>query len=477
MTPDVPRNLHTWTQTVTIEVLSSLTCLTAGIDPAAPNSQCLGVDQKTGVIGYVGQNGGAIGLVGNMIAVLYTPPASTSDFTRYLAQNFGIAKPAYAQGYGFESLSPLMKLWSGFRNIVYLFFVVIFVLIGLAIMLRIKIDPRTVMTIENQIPKLIIGIILVTFSFAIAGFLIDLMYLSIFVIFNVFRAIDPQLTGNLNTAQSSFQGDNPLGAMNTFLEFKKIVGDSATGIGRVIIDLFTGSINRPFEQQGDSIILVTGIWELLKSTWDGIRNTLGVVVGILVGTLAFLIISIAILWAMMRLWIQLLQAYVYILLDIVLAPFMIAFGLLPGGPVGFSGWLRDIGANLIAFPTTIVMFLLGRAFMTDFGSGGKIFAPPLIGNPNAGSAFGSLIGLGIILMTPQVVNMMKEFLKAPQLKYTAAIGQAVGLGGGFPASIFKTATGIAVGSKEYRVSGVEGNQTQWSKVGPWRAFFSRIVGR
>ena len=70
LAPDVPRNLHTWTQTVTIEVLFFLICFSEGMAPAAPNSQCLGVDQKTGGIGDVGQNGGAMGRGGKMIGGL-----------------------------------------------------------------------------------------------------------------------------------------------------------------------------------------------------------------------------------------------------------------------------------------------------------------------------------------------------------------------------------------------------------------------
>ena len=85
-------------------------------------------------------------------------------------------------GTGFDGLKPLLPLWTVFRNIVYILFVLVFVIIGVAIMLRLKIDPRTVMTIQNQIPKLIIGILLVTFSFSIAGFLIDIMYTSIYLI-------------------------------------------------------------------------------------------------------------------------------------------------------------------------------------------------------------------------------------------------------------------------------------------------------
>src|SRR3989344_4691004 len=66
--PDVPKNLHNWTQTVMIEVMSAMTCQLAGIDPVNPKAQCLGVDQKTGKIGYAeGGGGGAIGVAGHMI--------------------------------------------------------------------------------------------------------------------------------------------------------------------------------------------------------------------------------------------------------------------------------------------------------------------------------------------------------------------------------------------------------------------------
>src|SRR3989338_11081239 len=123
----------------------------------------------------------------NMISMLYAPPIHTSDYFQSLANNFGIVKNANAQtkGTGFDGLKPLQNLWEAFRNIVYLLFVIVFVVIGLAIMLRIKIDPRTVMTIQNQIPKIIIGILLVTFSFAIAGFLVDIMWILTNLIFGI----------------------------------------------------------------------------------------------------------------------------------------------------------------------------------------------------------------------------------------------------------------------------------------------------
>jgi len=109
--PDVPNNLHTYTQNVVIEILSAATCQLAGIDPVNPNAQCLGVDQKTGKIGFVDPTngaggGGAIGIMGNMISMLYTFPIHTGDYFHYLAQNFGITKKLMPKELDLKVLNP-----------------------------------------------------------------------------------------------------------------------------------------------------------------------------------------------------------------------------------------------------------------------------------------------------------------------------------------------------------------------------------
>ncbi len=235
--PNVPNNLHNWTQTVMIEVMSAMTCQIAGVDPINPKQECLGVDKETGKIGFVQGGGGAIGVMGNLISTLYTPPLHAKDYFQNLAADFGIAKKTYAQGVGFSGLQPLMEIWKAFRNIVYLIFVVVFVVIGMAIMLRVKIDPRTVMTIQNQIPKLIIGIVLVTFSFAIAGFLIDLMYVTIYLVYGVVIGIPG--VGDLNALNPvNLQGKSALAAAGGIGGIASITYNAGNGIVGIISDMF-----------------------------------------------------------------------------------------------------------------------------------------------------------------------------------------------------------------------------------------------
>ncbi len=461
---DVPNNLHNYTQNVMIEVMSSLTCQLTGVDPINPQGQCLGVDQKSGKIGFVQNGGGAIGVMGNMISMLYTPPLHTSDYFQNLASNFGIGKKTYAQsvgGTGFQSLTPLINIWSAFRNIVYLILVIIFVVIGLAIMLRIKIDPRTVMSIQNQIPKIIIGILAVTFSFAIAGFLIDMMWVFIYLFYGIFIGISPEVGKSVaELSPTAIQGKSAMGAVGglggiasiTWTTGNSILGTvrellGLDGIGGGAVNLswvnilihsvsvgvgfFVAFFTEGFKVAGFS---VPGVQEAIKGGAAAVLVEAGLRWAIPY-TIAYLVIFIALLTALFRLWFTLLMAYVYILLDVVLAPFWIIGGIVPGSPISFGGWIRDIAANLLAFPATITMFMLGKVFMDAFkttpASGTQNFVPPLIGNPGDPSAIGALIGLGVLLMTPNIINMLKQMLKVPKLD-TGGIGKALAPGLAMP---------------------------------------------
>jgi hypothetical protein len=422
---DVPDNLHNWTQTVMIEVFSAFTCQISGVDPINPKQPCLGADIKTGKIGFLPSQGGAIGFMSNMIALLYAPPLHTGDYFQYLGSNFGINKRVYAQqtGTGFDSLRPLMGIWSASRNIVYLFLVIVFVIIGLAIMLRIKIDPRTVMTIQNQIPKIIIGILAITFSFAIAGFLVDMMWVLIFLIYNVIT----QAAGfEVIKADGILHGGTPFGVLGAGNGIS-ILWEFSKGIGDIIMNMVGFKALTNFTNDHWWLIFIPIANQAL-----GIMQGLQAILGFVGGAIAFLVISIAFLIAMFRLWFTLIKAYVTILLDVVLAPFWIIGGILPGSSISFGGWIRDMAANLLAFPATITMFMFAVLFkniFTKFAGGGQpYFFPPLIGDAsNMGpDIIGTFISLGIILMTPNVVTMLKTMLKS--IKFETGLGRAVGAG-------------------------------------------------
>lgn len=451
--PDVPKNIHTLTQGVTLGLISSISCLLFGVDPLTTDQRCLAPDPQTNKLGYAERSGSALSFMNGMVSMLYAPPIHSGEYVSYLSQNFGIVKPSYAQttGTGFDSIRPIIGLWIAFRNITYLFFIIVFTIIGIAIMLRVKIDPRTVMSIENQIPKLIIGIILVTLSFPIAGFLIDFMWISIYLIIAILKPFVETPTSFVNIKEMNIF-DNPAGFVGSIHIQANVLGGNIgipallaiTGGGAGMVkDIITGWLSQPglvgtvfdFLQLISNTltwpinlacklpVLKDNVGEVCKGIDDPIRYT----IGLLGGIIAFLILGIMLLFALFRLWISLLKAYVSILLAIVLAPFWIVAGALPGSPLGFSAWIRSLLSNLLAFPAAIGMLMLGFAFMQGFtNQPNGMFTPPLLGIVPDSKVVGTIIGIGTILLASQVTNILRDAFKSPSLKYTAAIGQSFG---------------------------------------------------
>jgi len=452
------RDLNIWSQNVIFEVMSAFSCQLAGVNFSHREQKCLGFDPKTGQLGFIDNGGGVLGLLTGGIAMLYTSPASTGQYVSYLSQSFGISKPSYAQesqGVGFDSINPIIGIWAVFRDISYLLFIFVFIIIGVAIMLRAKIDPRTVMTIQNQIPKLIIGIIMVTLSFAIAGLLIDLMWASTYVVIKVMNTANNNIdigltTQNLNNHAIGFfdqavsYGDQTegQGAGGLF----NLAQKGAGSIQETVNSSF-GQASSPNQEQAPdtcntngpldilchaigfgrdvvsnvgnaALSFVTLDWgKLAADTVGGVLSgILGFIVSWLIGGIAFFIILILLLWNLFKLWIFLLKCYIGILVDIIFAPFWILGGLIPGASsLGFTGWLKDLLGNLAVFPATVGLFLLAKLFV-DISDNPNykevLFVPPLIGNFAGGIyTLGPLIALGFVLAAPHVAEGVRKSFK------------------------------------------------------------------
>ncbi len=485
LNPDVPRDQHAYIQSTLIETMSAVICQLSGVDPIRPNQKCLGVDQKTGRIGFVENGGGAIGVMGTLMSYTFIRPASSESYIKYLVNNFGFPKKTYAQndpkpsdcvdkspqGIGFCGIEPLIGIWAAMRNIAYLLFVIIFVLIGLAIMLRVHIDPRTVMSIENQIPRIIVGIILVTFSFAIAGFLIDVMYVAIYLVGGVLVGL-PDFPDNIKFVEIA-TSPTPVDAINRLWP-----PDNVAGVGGGFFELstqgtqtFTELVQQAF-QNGQTVPTV--------SAADILQNTTNFLIATVVFIAAFFFILLGLVFATVRLWLILVLAYINILLDITFAPFWFLIGLFPGSGVGVGAWFKDMLANLAVFPTALAMLILGKVFgeIARAGSVGNpnlLFTPPMTGaSGNAGSdAFAGLIMLGFIFMTPQVLKITRNAIKAPAINYGPVL-QPVGAGAGMIIGSAREFGATYAASKEWIPTGAAG---QWEQRNLKRSLLGGVFGR
>lgn len=433
----VPYNQHTYTQAMLIEGLSALTCALTGIDPINPKMPCLNVDPVTNKLSYKtsGYNneeriGGVLGATAGMIGYLYTPSISSSEYIRYLSDNFGIVKTAHAAPpNGFEGLRVIIELWKSTRNMAYFLLALFFIFMGIGVMLRIRIDPRTVMSLQNQIPNAIIAIILITFSYPLFGLAIDTMWLITYTGVNVIGAADPTPIGcNGGTTSVTQEAttkilQTPIGYVTSL--FMNKCGDQggiqdltikvANAVGLVVRDAIH-SLLIPDNSNSECHIF-TGR--------AGLAACLGHVFGAffdwMVRIIMLIIVFVAIVVALFKTWWELLKAYVQVLVYAIIAPVYIVFGLLPGHPLGFGKLARGVGANLLAFPLTAWLFEGARVITDKYDAGAtEKFIPPLVGNPHTPN-FGAIIAFGFILLAPTVVSLMKEKLKAPSTKQTAAM--------------------------------------------------------
>jgi hypothetical protein len=303
------------------------------------------------------------------VAMIYeNAPASGETYVADLLHNMkiGPAQPAYAQvgGLGFAALEPVLYAWKQFRNIAYLFFIVITLIVGFMIMMRQKVGSQAAVTAQQAIPQIVIALITVTFSYAIAGFLIDMMYVIMFLFVGLFpeAGVEDTLSRNLidiaggmfiggiSTAQSSVQN---------FISAELGEGAAAEAIG-----------------------------------W--------------VSGLAFaVIIAFAYLFAMIALFFELLKTYIAIIVSIVLSPLLLMIGALPGRKDVFTDWIKGIAANLVAFPVFLLLVILHKLMTSQSSIDGGFLPPFLMGRGNAG-AITSLIGLSIMLISKDLVVQAKK---------------------------------------------------------------------
>ncbi|MFZ1721065.1 MAG: hypothetical protein WAU07_01015 [Microgenomates group bacterium] len=328
----------------------------------------------------VAGSSGFVGDVFNLIGAFYEqPPARTSVWVADVLQEMNIAQPAYAQGLGFAALDPVLDLWKLFRNVAYVFFVLIFVIIGFMIMFRTKIGGQSAVTAQQAIPSIIISLILVTFSYAIAGFMIDLMYVIMFMMIGIF--------GNTVSQQPDIVSWNILDLMSNLFQHSDIVSFQGN------IDIITSMISGLADSEA-----ISGIGGVI----GGITLTLVLAVAVLIGTF--------------KLFFELLKSYASIVLDVIVAPIFLMRGAIPGNQGVFKEWIRDLAGNLSAFPAVLLMTILyyefseNAAFQSVDSYGG--FMPPFLLGRGQPGAIASLMGLAIILALPEIVKEVKTAVGA-----------------------------------------------------------------
>lgn len=233
-----------------------------------------------------------------------------------------------AQQSGYEELmdSGIVSIWANMRNIAYVFFILVMLVAGFMIMFRHKIGGQTLVTLGNALPNVIVSLILVTFSFAIAGIIIDLGGVLMVVIQDILGLSDYVSTHNLWSLMSVF----------------------FHGTGRVL-GFATGG----------GVALTATILGIVGVLGAGASNPVGWFIlggaGIITLLIILLIVGVVFVGSVMVL-ITLIKAYVGILLNVILAPLQLAVGAIPGNQEMIKNWFNNLLRNVMVFP--VVFFLI-----------------------------------------------------------------------------------------------------------------------
>ncbi|MEK7498174.1 MAG: hypothetical protein AAB656_04640, partial [Patescibacteria group bacterium] len=326
--------------------------------------------------------------------------------------NIQIVPEVNAQtGFGFTALNPILALWKGSRDITYGLMVIAIITLAFMVMFKVKLNPQTSITIQSAIPKVVIALILITFSYAISGLLVDLMY----VVYGILSIAARPLALNLNP---------------TFV-YGLLTGSTLPG-GFLSIVMFVFTL---------MAIVVSVLSIILGVLFSGVSAGLSAIIGIAIALIVFLIIflqCVKIIWA-------LLKAYALALIMTIIAPFYILLGVVIP-TLGFGSWLRMFISNLAVFVVTSLLCLLSLFFLFSGVSslgikvstpiGLAIIAvqsaenrswPPLLGG--GGEAMAAIImagvGLVIFVIIPKSTELIQALIKGQQFNYGAAFNEAI----------------------------------------------------
>lgn len=311
---------------------------------------------------------GVAGMVENEITAMFNSQPNI-DVVAHLSEEwvpgYKEKQSVYAAGYDDLLDTGIDNLWSITRNIAYVGFVVVMIIVGFMIMFRNKVGGQTVVTIGNAIPRVIIGLVLVTFSFAIAGLILDISGIFMRVIAGI------------------LESDIPIHNI-----WKLLVGTTVGGAGAVGVG--------------------TGI---------GIAVIVGLIIGALgpaalIGIFIALIVLGIVLFGAIKLWFTLVKTYFSLLINVIVSPLAIMAGSIPGNEAMTTNIFKSMLRNALSFPLAFAIvnlpyFLVERQNRINF-----TFPETVFDGATAGDKIGPLMVALAKIVAIFVAAQAPEFMKA-----------------------------------------------------------------
>jgi len=260
----------------------------------------------------------------------------TADVPSHLAQmwvpgydeSVSSAYAADEDGYTTLRNSGIVGLWSKMLNISYVIFVIIMIAAGFMIMFRHKLGGQTMVTIGNVLPNVIISLLLATFSFAIAGLIIDFGGLLVSLIADIYSGEQV----NISSLSS--------------LLFGALTGQPSVG-----------SLLESIVSKDGGVLNLLGTITVLAALFT---NPIGIV-----GMIFLLVVMGIILVGAFKVIIALYKAYFTLLINVIIGPIQITAGAIPGNSNMIKNWFLSILRNVLVFPMVFAIVNLPSAIIAD----------------------------------------------------------------------------------------------------------------
>lgn len=335
---------------------------------------------------------------------------SGTQYTKNLIKKFSPVSEVSAQGYGYSGLTWLQKYWKGFRDISYALLILVAIIFAFMIMFRVKISPQLVISIQAALPKVVIALILITFSYAIAGFAVDLMY----VVSGLFALL---------LKAASFSGD-----------IKAAFGTiSGTGWGYTV----AGGFWIFFFMLGYGVLFIIAALLSVFSTIIGGLSLFGAVVSIIFMLIGVLVLILMLVYTV-KVPFVLLKTLISFYLSVITAPIQILAGtVMPS--IGFGKWFKKLMTDILVFPVTgLAVWFAWATLMSSYKRIGldiwegspfapeTVWAPGIIGSAHEMTGIIFLaISFGIIVLIPKVPEVLNSLIMGERFTYGEALGEAM----------------------------------------------------
>lgn len=201
-------------------------------------------------------------------------------------------------------IGAIYDFWKAFRNLAYGMIAIIMLVIGIMIMNRTKLNQQAVVTVQYALPQVVMAIIAITFSYPIGA---TILSAGTNFAWSIDKITDTMLTGKMAAAGAALQ------------------------------------------QSG-------GVVGILTEVVNNVRNSAGIgFISALIAIIGMLLVLLPYIWAL----IKALIIYIKLIIKIIYAPLIFAYGVIPGNDDKMVGWLKEMAAGALSLVGIMATLRIG----------------------------------------------------------------------------------------------------------------------